>query len=58
MCMATSWGTQESGGGVLHGEAQSGRGDTGKSPSVAADEGGARGRHGASSAQRGQKGGQ
>ena len=49
---ATAWGTQESGAGKLHGEARASGGNTGKSPSAASGEAGARGPHGARPAQR------
>ena len=49
------WSTQESGTELLHGEAQAGGGETGKSPSTAADKVGERGCHGARSAQRGRQ---
>ena len=62
---ATPWGTQDSGAGELHWEARERymgkRGPAGATPekplSVAANEAGARGRHGARPAQRGQQGG-
>ena len=34
----TTWGTEESGTGEIHGEAWAGRGNTGKSPSASANE--------------------
>ena len=39
---ATPWGTQDSGAGAVHGGTRVSRGDTGKSPSAATDEAGAR----------------
>ena len=57
MLTAMPWGTQDSGEGALHGGMRDGGGDTRKSPSVAADEAGAQGRHGEGPAQRGKKGG-
>ena len=47
------WGTQESGAGALHGEAQAGGGDTRKAPSMANDKAGAQGLHGVRPAERG-----
>ena len=57
MRTTTLWGMQESDAGALHGEAWASVGDTGKSPSTAADKAGAWGRHGARLAQRGRQGG-
>ena len=54
---ATAWGMLESVAGELHGDERSGRGDTRKSPSAAADKAGARVPHGVRSAQRGGQGG-
>ena len=45
--MASPWGTQESGTGVLQGGTRSGGSDTRKSPSAATREAGTRGCHGA-----------
>ena len=46
--MASPWGTQESGAGAVQGGERTGGRDNGKSSSAAANEEGARGRHGAS----------
>ena len=51
------WGTQESGAGAVQGGVRDDGSDTVKSPSAAAEEEGARGRHGARPAQGGGKGG-
>ena len=47
MRTATAWGTQGSGAGELPGDTATGRSKTRKATSVAADEAGAGGRHGA-----------
>ena len=49
----TTWVTQDSGAGATHGDARAGGGNTGKAPSTATNEAGARGRHGARPEQRG-----
>ena len=54
---APPWVMKESGTGAVQGGVRDGRSNTGKSPSAAADEAGARGRHGARPAQGGKKGG-
>ena len=53
--MAKDCGTHKSGAGEVHGKVQADGGDTGNYPSAAADEAGARGRHGARPAQMGGK---
>ena len=53
---ATPWGTQNSGAGAVHGGAQACGGNIRKSPSEAADEARALGRHGARPAQREERG--
>ena len=47
---ASPWGTQESGAGAVQGDARAGRSNTGKSPSLAANEEGVQGHHGAGEA--------
>ena len=51
------WGTQESGAGGLQGGARAGGSNTGKAPSAAANNKGARGRHGARPGQEEKNGG-
>ena len=57
MLTASPWGMQESSTGGLQGGARDSGRDTEKSPSTAADEEGARGRHGARPGQGGKNGG-